>query len=63
LNNHDHTRLITRFGNDTTYRVESAKCFATMLHTLPGMPYVYQGEEIGDVRFYSIDDYWFIQIR
>jgi oligo-1,6-glucosidase len=59
LNNHDHTRLVTRFGNDTTYRVESAKCFATMLHTLPGMPYVYQGEEIGmtGARFPSIHDY------
>jgi len=53
LNNHDHTRIVTRFGNDTTYRVESAKCFATLLHTLPGMPYVYQGEEIGmtGIRF------------
>lgn len=59
LNNHDHTRLVTRFGNDAKYRVESAKCFATLLHTLPGMPYVYQGEEIGmtGVRFASIDDY------
>ncbi|MFC3885071.1 alpha-glucosidase [Bacillus songklensis] len=59
LNNHDHTRLVTRFGNDTTYRVESAKCFAALLHTLPGMPYIYQGEEIGmtGVRFESIDDY------
>ncbi|MFX3625047.1 MAG: alpha-glucosidase [Ectobacillus sp.] len=59
LNNHDHTRLVTRFGNDTVYRVESAKCFATLLHTLPGMPYVYQGEEIGmtGVRFESIEDY------
>ncbi|MCZ8512661.1 alpha-glucosidase [Paenibacillus filicis] len=59
LNNHDHTRLVTRFGNDGRYRVESAKCFATLLHTLPGMPYVYQGEEIGmtGVRFGSIDDY------
>jgi oligo-1,6-glucosidase len=39
--------------------VESAKCFATLLHTLPGMPYVYQGEEIGmtGARFDSIDDY------
>ncbi|WP_426452818.1 glycoside hydrolase family 13 protein [Paenibacillus sp. S-38] len=59
LNNHDHTRLVTRFGNDRTYRVESAKCFAVLLHTLPGMPYIYQGEEIGmtGVRFPSIDDY------
>ncbi|MFC5527861.1 glycoside hydrolase family 13 protein [Cohnella yongneupensis] len=59
MNNHDHTRVVTRFGNDREYRVESAKCFATLTHTLPGMPYVYQGEEIGmtGVRFPSIDDY------
>lgn len=59
LNNHDHTRQVTRYGNDREYRVESAKLLATMLHTLPGMPYVYQGEEIGmtGVRFSSIEDY------
>ena len=59
LNNHDHTRQVTRYGNDREFRVESAKLLATMVHTLPGMPYVYQGEEIGmtGVRFSSIDDY------
>ena len=59
LNNHDHTRLVTRYGNDREYRVQSAKLFATMLHTLPGMPYVYQGEEIGmtGVKFDRIEDY------
>ncbi|BBH20667.1 alpha-glucosidase [Paenibacillus baekrokdamisoli] len=65
LNNHDHTRLVTRFGNDKEYRIESAKLFATLLHTLPGMPYIYQGEEIGmtGVRFDSIDDYNDIAMR
>lgn len=59
LNNHDHTRQVTRYGNDTTYRKESAKLLATMIHTLPGIPYIYQGEEIGmtGVRFESIEDY------
>ncbi|NOV02294.1 glycoside hydrolase family 13 protein [Paenibacillus planticolens] len=59
LNNHDHTRQVTRYGNDKQYRRESAKLLATMLHTLPGMPYIYQGEEIGmtGVRFPSIEDY------
>ncbi len=59
LNNHDHTRQVTRYGNDGKYRVESAKLLATMIHTLPGIPYVYQGEEIGmtGVRFQSIEDY------
>lgn len=59
LNNHDHTRQVTRFGNDGVYRVQSAKLLGTLVHTLPGMPYIYQGEEIGmtGVRFPSIDDY------
>ena len=59
LNNHDHTRQVTRYGNDGKYRVESAKLLATMIHTLPGIPYIFQGEEIGmtGVRFPSIDDY------
>lgn len=59
LNNHDHTRQVTRYGNDDQYRIQSAKLLATMIHTLPGMPYVYQGEEIGmtGVRFHSIEDY------
>jgi len=59
LNNHDHTRQVTRYGNDKEFRVESAKLLATMIHTLPGTAYVYQGEEIGmtGVRFNSIDDY------
>ncbi|GJM80723.1 hypothetical protein HMSSN139_32190 [Paenibacillus sp. HMSSN-139] len=32
---------------------------ATLLHTLQGTPYIYQGEEIGmtNVRFESIDEY------
>lgn len=59
LNNHDHTRQVSRYGNDGTYRVQSAKLLATMVHTLPGIPYIYMGEEIGmtGVRFPTIDDY------
>lgn len=64
LNNHDQPRVVSRFGNDTTYRVESAKMLATFLHMLQGTPYIYQGEEIGmtNVRFDSIDDYRDIEI-
>ncbi|WP_394583788.1 glycoside hydrolase family 13 protein [Cytobacillus firmus] len=59
LNNHDHTRQVTRYGNDGQYRIQSAKLLAAMIHTLPGTPYIYQGEEIGmtGVRFDSIEDY------
>jgi oligo-1,6-glucosidase len=59
LNNHDQPRMVSRFGNDTTYRVESAKMLATFLHMQQGTPYIYQGEEIGmtNVRFDSIAEY------
>lgn len=59
LNNHDQPRMVSRFGNDGKYRVESAKMLATFLHTLQGTPYIYQGEEIGmtNVKFDSIHEY------
>lgn len=59
LNNHDQPRMVSRFGNDGEYRVESAKLLATLLHTLKGTPYVYQGEELGmtNVKFAMIDEY------
>jgi glycosidase len=43
LSNHDGTRSMTRFGGD----VARAKVAATLLLTLPGLPFVYYGEEIG----------------
>ncbi|ABS22950.1 MULTISPECIES: glycoside hydrolase family 13 protein [Bacillus cereus group] len=58
-NNHDQPRVVSRFGNDTTYRIEAAKMLATVLHMMKGTPYIYQGEEIGmtNVRFDSINEY------
>ena len=47
LSNHDQPRPVSRFGNDTRYRVASAKMLATLLHGMQGTPYVYQGEELG----------------
>ena len=59
LSNHDFPRQVSRFGNDQEYRRESAKLLATLTHTLPGSPYVYQGEEIGmtNVEFATIEEY------
>ncbi len=56
--NHDVPRIVSRYGNDKEYRVESAKMLATMLHGMKGTPYVYQGEEIGmtNVPIKSFDD-------
>ena len=46
-NNHDLPRIVSRWGNDGEYRVESAKMLAALLHGLQGTPYIYQGEELG----------------
>lgn len=64
LNNHDQPRMVSRFGNDSKYRVISAKMLATLLHTLKGTPYIYQGEEIGmtNVKFTSLEQYKDIEI-
>ncbi|MDZ5473602.1 alpha-glucosidase [Bacillus sp. 31A1R] len=58
-NNHDQPRVVSRFGNDSKYRAESAKMLATCLHMMQGTPYIYQGEELGmtNVKFETIDEY------
>jgi glycosidase len=43
LRNHDQTRVLTEFRGD----VPRAKLAAALLLTLPGIPFVYYGEEIG----------------
>lgn len=59
LGNHDFSRMVSRFGNDKEYRQESAKLLATLLFTLRGTVYIYQGDEIGmtNVAYPSIEDY------
>ncbi|WP_172194030.1 glycoside hydrolase family 13 protein [Saccharibacillus qingshengii] len=57
LNTHDHPRMIgTLFGRgagrdsgqtDMDLNEAAAKAIGTFLHTLPGTPLVYQGEELG----------------
>ena len=56
--NHDLPRIVSRWGNDREYRVESAKMFAILLHGMQGTPYIYQGEELGMTNVqYDIEDY------
>ncbi|MFI5214017.1 MAG: alpha-amylase family glycosyl hydrolase [Gemmatimonadales bacterium] len=43
LSNHDQTRVMTALGGDRA----RARMAATLLLTLPGLPFVYYGEEIG----------------
>ncbi len=57
-NNHDLPRIVSRWGNDREYWMESAKMLATLLHGMQGTPYIYQGEELGMTNIrYNIDDY------
>lgn len=63
-NNHDLPRIVSRWGNDREYRVESAKMLAVLLHGMQGTPYIYQGEELGMTNVkYSIDEYRDIEIH
>ncbi|OXX84396.1 glucohydrolase, partial [Paraclostridium benzoelyticum] len=57
--NHDQPRALSRFGDDKSYRIESAKMLATSIHLMRGTPYIYQGEEIGmtNPNFESINEY------
>ena len=61
--NHDLPRIVSRWGNDKEYRIESAKMLAILLHGMQGTPYIYQGEELGmtNVR-YPISEYRDIEI-
>lgn len=65
LGNHDFSRIVSRFGNDNTYHDASAKLFATLLMTLRGTPYIYQGDEIGmtNIQHPSIEAYDDIETR
>jgi oligo-1,6-glucosidase len=50
-NNHDQPRVVSRYGDDADFRVESAKMLGTVLHLHRGTPYVYQGEELGMTNY------------
>ena len=66
LSNHDNPRLVSRFGDeDGAWRVRSAKVLATLLLTLKGTPFIYQGDELGmtNYPFRTIDDYDDIEVQ
>ena len=51
LENHDHPRVISRYGSEK-YRVESGKMLAACYLFLKGTPFLYQGQEIGMTNWY-----------
>lgn len=56
--NHDFPRMISKIDRKGVYRNEVAKLLATMLMTLKGTPFIYQGQELGMTNcvFSSIDE-------
>lgn len=46
LENHDHPRIISRYGSEA-YRRDSGKALATAYLFQKGTPFLYQGQEIG----------------
>ncbi|KAF5339315.1 hypothetical protein D9611_009770 [Ephemerocybe angulata] len=59
--NHDHSRSVSRFGNDSDkWRALSAKMLAMMQVTQGGTQFVYQGQELGLKNFprtWGIEEY------
>lgn len=45
--NHDQPWYNSRVGNDKEKRYESATLIATMVYALKGIPFIYQGQEMG----------------
>ncbi len=64
LSNHDNPRIVSRYGDDSpTWRETSAMLFATLLMTMKGTPFLYQGDELGLTnypfeRVEQFDDVW-----
>ena len=58
LENHDHPRVISRYGSEEFWR-ESGTMLAACYIFQQGTPFIYQGQEIGmtNIRLSSIDQY------
>jgi oligo-1,6-glucosidase len=66
LSNHDNPRIVSTFGDDSPeMRVPSAKLFETMILTLRGTPFLFEGDELGmtDFPFKTLDDYNDIAVK
>ncbi|EKM5760566.1 alpha-glucosidase [Cronobacter turicensis] len=59
VENHDVTRVVSRWGDTEHHWRESATCIAAMYFLMQGTPFIYQGQEIGmtNTRFAGLDDF------
>ncbi len=64
FSNHDNPRVVSRYGDDRPqWRELSAKLMATLLLTLKGTPFIYQGDELAMTNYpftdiSQFDDLW-----
>ena len=66
LSNHDNPRIVSMFGDDSpSMRTASAKLFETMILTLRGTAFLYEGDELGmtNYPFQKLEDYDDIAIK
>lgn len=59
IENHDITRVVSSWGDDTRFLKESAKALGLLYFMHKGTPFIYQGQEIGmtNVKFNDIKEY------
>jgi len=59
VENHDVTRITSRWGDTEHHWRESATCIAALYFLMQGTPFIYQGQEIGmtNTRFGGIEDF------
>lgn len=66
LSNHDNSRLVSRFGNDSPeFRRVSTQMLNTFLMSMRGTPYLYYGDELGmtNIDMPTIEEYVDIEAR
>lgn len=58
LGNHDFPRMVSRWGNDRDYWEKSAKLLCTLLLTMRGTTFIFQGDEMGmtNTHLSSVND-------
>jgi len=60
LANHDVPRMVSKYGNDEPkYRSYSSKLLTTLIMTMRGTPFYFNGDELGmsNIKFDKIEDY------
>jgi glycosidase len=63
--NHDHPRVMSQYGDPNKHHKESGSMLGTILLTLPGTPFIYNGEEIGmtNVDYKEIEDFTDVWVK